>query len=222
MIEELTVGSIMVWLVYLSGLSEADFEEMYQLCGVERREKIDRIKPEVKRKQSICAGYLVYLLRQRFAVPEEPFLSDGGKPVFPGNSGICFNISHSGSYVVLAFGDRELGVDVECVGQANLKVAKRFFTGREYDHLMELGEAEQRDAFYRIWTGKEAVVKAAGCGLSLSPRSFSVLKDRVELSGNVYELGRQRIETGEEVLWISVAQLMEGKLELLEESDQNS
>lgn len=209
-VKEFGIGSITLWLVCLTELSESDFGEMYRLCGSERREKIDRIKPETKKKQSVCAGYLVYLLRRRFAISREPVSLDGGKPVFPGGEGVCFNISHSGSFVVLAFGERELGVDIECVKRANLKVAERFFTGREYACLMECEEAERADVFCRIWTGKEAVGKAVGCGLSLTPGSFSVLEDRVELSGGTYELHRQRVEAGGEILWICTAQLADG------------
>ncbi len=209
-VEEYTIENMTLWLICLKGLSEGVIDEMYRLCGSERRKKADRIRQGEKRRQSICAGYLVYLLKQRFAVAEEPVLSEEGKPVFQGHPEVYFNISHSGDYVVLAFGSRELGVDIERVRRAGLKTARRFFTGEEYEYLLETREEERDDAFFRIWTGKEAVVKAAGCGLSVSPERFCVLGEEVELEGKRYELRRRRFVMGEQTVWICAAQLMEG------------
>lgn len=205
-IRESSLRDITLWLLKLKEIPEADFIRMYACCSKERQQAADRIKSELKRKQSLGAGYLLFYLRKRFSIEEEPIVLSGGKPVFPENSGVHFNISHSGGYVVLAFGKAPLGVDIECVKRADLKVAKRFFAKEEYDCLAEMPETERGDIFYKIWTGKEAVVKASGAGLSVPLDSFSVMGEIVECRGEKYELCRQRIAETGQILWISAAQ----------------
>lgn len=205
-IRESSLGDITLWLLSLGEIPEADFIRMYACCSKDRQQAADRIKSDLKRKQSVGAGYLLFYLKKRFSIEEEPIVLSGGKPVFPGDSGVHFNISHSGGYVVLAFGKAPLGVDIECVKRADLKVAKRFFAKEEYECLAETQETEQGDVFYKIWTGKEAVVKASGAGLSVPLDSFSVVGEIVECWGEKYELRRLRIAENGQILWISAAQ----------------
>ncbi|MEY8524252.1 4'-phosphopantetheinyl transferase superfamily protein [Lachnospiraceae bacterium 38-10] len=207
-VKEIIWADIVIWLLFLEEIPDEDFAKMYAHCSGERRKKIERIKPGLKKRQSIGAGYLLYLLRKKYSIETEPIILSGGKPVFSDNESVQFSISHCGEAVVLAFGKRPLGVDTEYVRQANLKLAERFFAREEYQSLLLLEDEEQADAFYRIWTGKEAVVKAAGCGLSTPLNVFSVLGETVEMSGNKYELHRQKFILGENSLWISAAQLV--------------
>lgn len=206
-IKEYIIENITVWLLFPGEISETEFAKMYGLCSRERREKVDRIKPDIKKRESVGAGYLLTLLKERFSIEEEPVILAGGKPVFAGNTSLQFSISHSRGTVMLAFGKRPLGADIEYVKKTNIKVAKRFFTEEEYDWIAGKKGEEQNDVFCRIWTGKEAVVKAAGGGLSLPLDEFSVLEKNVELFGKRYELHQRKLETEGQSLWISVAQL---------------
>lgn len=92
---------------------------------------------------------------------------------------LTFNLSHSGDLVVCALGRHcELGVDVEYVAPRDrlLALARRFFSTDERAALGGLSGAEQRTAFYDIWTDREAYFKALGCGLAgfSDPESSSV------------------------------------------------
>ena len=51
---------------------------------------------------------------------------------------------------------------------------KRFFTQDEQQTLFPLPEDQQRDAFFQLWTRKEAYMKVLGTGLSLAPTEFSL------------------------------------------------
>lgn len=207
-VKEYRFGTATVFLIFMQRLSESDVGEMYELCDRERREKVDKITSVTKRKQSICAGFLFYLFQKRLHITETPVILSGGKPVFVKNRDIHFNISHSGDYVAFAFGDSPLGVDIECVKRTDLKVAKRFFTEEEYTYLAGRKEVERADLFCQMWTGKEAVVKASGEGLSVPLDSFSVLGETVECRGIRYGLSQQKIEEHGQALWISVAQVV--------------
>ncbi|MGA9130662.1 MAG: 4'-phosphopantetheinyl transferase superfamily protein, partial [Candidatus Sulfotelmatobacter sp.] len=93
------------------------------------------------------------------------------------DSGLTFNVSHSGAIALYAFTRRrEIGVDVE---QARRdfdveRIARRFFSPREQRRLADFSAEERVDAFFRCWTRKEAYIKATGKGLSLPLTQFDV------------------------------------------------
>lgn len=86
---------------------------------------------------------------------------------------LYFNISHSGEWVVCAFSDCEIGIDIEKIDTYSPKIAKRFFSHNEYNTFLEKSGRERDRCFFDIWTLKESYVKALGKGLSVPFRSFS-------------------------------------------------
>ncbi len=96
-----------------------------------------------------------------------------GKPTVKGLRPGCpleFNVSHSGDLVLMGFClGRQIGVDIEeILPLADMDdLARRFFTGAESAWLGSLVGNEKDIAFYKIWTCKEAYLKASGEGLLL-------------------------------------------------------
>jgi 4'-phosphopantetheinyl transferase len=88
-----------------------------------------------------------------------------------------FNVSHSGAFALIgiAYG-RAIGVDIEIIRDTidELQLARAFFCEAEYRFLASLKGAVQLRSFYRIWTCKEAVLKAFGAGIAERLRDFSV------------------------------------------------
>ncbi|MBI2737469.1 MAG: 4'-phosphopantetheinyl transferase superfamily protein [Rhodospirillales bacterium] len=100
-----------------------------------------------------------------------------GKPRLKGGWPGDFNLSHSGGRAVLAVSDEaEVGIDLERVRPIeHLDLGKRYFHPNEVAAIAAPRDLEeQRRAFFLIWTLKEAVVKAIGCGLSIPLESFEV------------------------------------------------
>jgi 4'-phosphopantetheinyl transferase len=90
-----------------------------------------------------------------------------GKPVVvPPLSAPGFNLSHSGDLLAIAVAGAEVGVDVERLRpMAHLdEVARHVFHPRELRWLARQPQA--LPAFFRLWTLKEALLKAAGTGFS--------------------------------------------------------
>ena len=90
----------------------------------------------------------------------------------------AFNVSHSGEHGLIAFGDdgARLGVDVEVRRARDTlhPVSESVFGNRERDALDGLSGWDWYVLFFRLWTVKEALIKALGTGFSLNPRGFEV------------------------------------------------
>jgi len=80
-----------------------------------------------------------------------------------------FNVSHSGELILVAVAhDLEVGIDVEQIRPcADYEcIAGSFFTQPECETLRNLEEPQKLPAFFRLWTCKEACLKATGEGIS--------------------------------------------------------
>lgn len=92
-----------------------------------------------------------------------------GKPCLACGS-LYFNISHTGDFLLIAVADfPDIGVDIETVKpRGSLDgLARRCFSDCEFDRWQRLPEEQQLQTFYRLWTKKEAFVKAVGRGIAL-------------------------------------------------------
>ena len=128
-------------------------------------EKYHRFKVEQEARQELVTGYL---LRKYLGVCEDgqlrvnekkkPYLSKG-KPFF--------NISHSENYVVLAIADCEVGVDIEKIRPFHEATARRVFSEEQLLQLQQMEETGRDEAFSKMWTGCEAVLKLYGVGFSI-------------------------------------------------------
>ena len=101
-----------------------------------------------------------------------------GKPEVAG-APLRFNISHSGALAVVALAHAEVGVDVELPRRRRSDdIARRFYAPGEIERLFaERDDARRADAFFRVWTCKEAFLKVTGEGLSRSTRSYEIALD---------------------------------------------
>jgi 4'-phosphopantetheinyl transferase len=103
-----------------------------------------------------------------------------GKPelVLPaGDPALHFNLSDTEGLGLLAVScEGPLGVDVERhrEDRSLLDVAERFFSPAELCALRAVDAEGRLQAFHRIWTRKEAFLKALGLGLARELDSFDV------------------------------------------------
>ena len=92
-----------------------------------------------------------------------------GKPIVA--EGVHFNVSHSGDLILVALSaHRAIGVDVERRREVERvdAMTKRWLDDAErgdLDRLIAAG-ASRSDAFLRVWSLKEARLKALGVGIS--------------------------------------------------------
>lgn len=86
-----------------------------------------------------------------------------------------FNASHSEDLAVLAVtASTPIGVDIECrARKLSVNAAHLALSAAEGEDIESLSDDERRNVILKIWTRKEAALKALGLGLSIAPNSFT-------------------------------------------------
>lgn len=113
-----------------------------------------------------------------------------GKPALRDVPNFHFNIAHAGEWVVGAFANAPVGIDVECVAPVEDDLTIAVMSAAELNHYLSLPESDQTDHFYRLWTLKESFVKATGQGLSVDPTTLTIKPDAQCQLGCWQENGR--------------------------------
>ena len=98
--------------------------------------------------------------------------NESGKPFLPGGS--YFSISHCRSGIAVATDDQPIGIDIETIRHADADLIARTMNAEEQSRIRS-----DRD-FTRLWTQKEAVVKAQGVGIVSFEQLQSVLPANTE------------------------------------------
>ena len=160
---------IRIRCVDVSSADNALYERLYEACSAERKKRADRYLRREDKLRCVVADALL-----RAALGGEDLRTgkdNGGKPFVQGREGFHYNLSHSGRYVVIAWGDVPVGVDVQehTAALDRKAVAEQSFAPDEQAYA---GESIER--FFIVWTGKESYLKYTGEGLRRDMRSFSI------------------------------------------------
>lgn len=98
-------------------------------------------------------------------------INEYGKPFLPGYPKIHFNVSHCEGWVVCAFSEGKIGVDVERIQNFPGAMVKKILTKQERQILSryEKNAEDYQRTFYRFWTLKESYLKWKGEGFHMDP-----------------------------------------------------
>lgn len=156
-----------VWLLRLGSPPR----QAWLALGDEERRRAGRLRG-VRRERYVSAQFqLRQVLSQYLGATAQSLRfvrAPRGKPALAQPWGdLRFNLSHSNDRALVAVASgREVGVDLElCRGIDAVGLARRFFSAPEAAALADLSEAERQARFFRLWTAKEALGKAAGMGI---------------------------------------------------------
>lgn len=147
--------------------------------------QIQKLKFDYLRNRAVITKGLLRLLIGRYLNlnPGELVFSynEFGKPfISDDNDGIQFNISHSDDMAVFAFTrSAEIGVDIEKVKVIDdmAGVMDLCFTEYEKNWFKTINDDSRVETFYKIWTIKEAFIKAIGRGFSFEPVDIELTKE---------------------------------------------
>lgn len=178
----LPAGHIHVWRAIVD-LPIARLQVYKETLSSDEQERAQRFKGSQHRRRFTAArGILRHILARYLRTsPRDIQFKSGpfGKPFLQDPTGqpLHFNVSHSRQLALYAISrDLEVGIDLEedrdSLDYAG--VAERICGPEEFTVFQNLPEAEQRVAFFRCWTRKEAFVKALGKGFSFPLQNVTV------------------------------------------------
>lgn len=102
---------------------------------------------------------------------------------------IFFNVSHSQHIFCLGLAPRPIGVDVELIRPVQHvdQLASRFFSLEDKKFLEPLGTKYKSLEFLKLWTRKEALLKAVGIGI-FGGLNLDVSQDTVQYANGQWVL----------------------------------
>lgn len=174
----MAAGEVHVWRKSLQCCDEC----LWARLNDDEVERAKRFRFDRDRDRFVTARATLRLLLGRYldTEPREVAFRYGskGKPELADTlSSVRFNLAHSHEVALYAFAlGMDIGVDIERV-RARIteeRIPERFFARRETNALRSLPVADQREAFFRCWTRKEAFLKANGEGLAFGLNQFAV------------------------------------------------
>lgn len=159
------------------------YEDVYFnfLSDKEKKEANEITRPTIK-EAFIRNKYLMRIVLSKYIKkrPEEivVFRNKYGKPFI--NSDISFNVSHSKNAFVIALQRQAaLGIDIEyiCPKAEEAGMLSQIATDAEQKTYTAFTLDTRSRFFHRLWSRKEACIKAVGKGFSMDPKLISVWPD---------------------------------------------
>lgn len=133
---------------------------------------------QVKLRRQAIHQYRNQLLEQAFNLPidaESIVRTEQGKPILKDHPKYQFNHSHSQSHYALATSQqlKDLGVDIEDINRKVRfeELARHAFHPEEFSMWQSL--EEDPIYWFKVWTTKEAILKASGLGIRMNLKDLN-------------------------------------------------
>ena len=159
--------------------------EMLLPLPVNMQSKILAYKGWQDRQSRILGKWLLLRLIAHFKLDlslADIKYTEFNKPYF---TGFNFSTAHSGEMVICAGGiNGDFGIDIEKIQPIVLEDYQEQLTKSEWAFVQNA--TESLDAFYQIWTKKEALLKAIGRGVDIDLYTLDVYEDSIAYDGKSY------------------------------------
>lgn len=169
-------GQVQLWWASLD-LNNSEIDRFRGMLTREELGRADRFRVAAAARRFVGARAALRMIlgRATGAKPSDVGFHFGehGKPRLA-DGRLFFNASDSGDYVVIALTTAEVGVDIELTRVVRRRdgLARRVCTDRELEMISQIPERERDALLLRLWTCKEAALKAIGIGLSGGARNI--------------------------------------------------
>lgn len=179
------MDSVALWYVGTE-LSEDRLAACESVLSEEERLRANSFHFEKDRRQYVVArGSLRHLLGALLGIEAggiEFAYGRFGKPLLKleerGGEAFHFNLAHSGTHILIGVSPNlEIGVDLEALSPGEVRMAplvRNICTPSEAAWVEGLGVLEKELALSRLWTAKEAILKAIGSGFQIPPDQVEI------------------------------------------------
>jgi 4'-phosphopantetheinyl transferase len=174
--QPLTDSDIHIWCASLN-ISHEELSHHVSLLSLDEKARAERFYFEKDRDHFIVGRGLLRTIISYYLKVEPAqiifFYEEYGKPALKSelrDKTFEFNLSHSKGLALYIFSwNRKVGIDVEYIhSMPDMDdFAERFFSPRESAFINSLSGQQKEIAFFKLWTCKEAFLKANGNGLTV-------------------------------------------------------
>lgn len=187
-------SSLRIWRLRLTELGDDPGAVLRPLTVQSEHRRAERYRFDADRHRHLAGRALVRaVLAHRYdCSPQSISITEGrhGKPRLKSTQAneppLMFNIAHAEDVVVAAFSrTHPVGIDVESQDrEADMEgLIQRVFTEPERQRWWALPPARRSEFFFRVWTCKEAFLKATGHGLQRAPHTVECTFDAGTVTG---------------------------------------
>ncbi len=161
-----------VWRIDLEAMPALDSLDLSPLDRAERSRLQAFLQPAPARRFALCRLALRHLLGGVVDIALGPH----GKPYCPAPGAPRFNVSHASRLALIAISHAtEVGIDIEPASSFADTGALQARICSPAERQWLAAHPDRADAvFGRLWTRKEALLKALGTGLALAPATLDL------------------------------------------------
>src|SRR5258706_3456595 len=208
--QPLAGSDLHIWCASLN-VSPEDLSHYLSLLSPDEKTRAQRFYFEIDRNHFIVGRGLLRTILGCYLNIEpariEFVYGQYGKPALkPGlhDQVLEFNLSHSKDMALYIFSlNRKIGIDIEYIhSMPNMdKFAEEFFSLGENTFIDSLPENQKLDALFKIWTCKEAFLKANGFGLTVPINQVEISLESeqstrlLSIGGDQEQAARWHLET---------------------------
>ena len=189
-----------LWQVNLE-MPDEQTARLRSLLSIDELQRADAfVRPADRARYTITRGALRTLLGRYGNLPAEKIefsYSPHGKPSCQKLLPVEFNVAHSGELALIAVArEQSVGIDIERIrtGLDLHGIGEQVFTESELIEVAQRAPDKQTEAFFDLWTRKEAWLKCIGEGFLGSPEKIHV--GLPPFPGAVMSAGEERSSTG--------------------------
>ena len=150
---------------HMDQCTETEVQRMLPLVSAQRREQALRYKHVFGQYCCLRSWMMLSELTNGAGMQQAWQYNEHGKPAFPHHLSpvthrpCYFSISHCKEAIAVAVDEQPIGIDIEHIHRLDPELIQRTMNIQEQEQIQDA-----RD-FTRLWTQKEAVVKAQGVGI---------------------------------------------------------
>ena len=167
--------------------TDQEVQRMLPLVSEQRREQALRYKHMFGKYCCLKSWLMLFDFDDMTSYRHDDWLyNEHGKPYL--EDGPYFSISHCKEGIAVAIDDRPIGIDIEGIRNADADLVERVMNEEEKSQITNhQSPIESANAFTRLWTQKEAIVKAQGVGIVSFEQLQHILSNARDLEVSTIE-----------------------------------
>ena len=167
--------------------TDQEVQRMLPLVSEQRREQALRYKHMFGKYCCLKSWLMLFDFDDMTSYRHNDWLyNEHGKPYL--EDGPYFSISHCKEGIAVAIDDQPIGIDIEGIRKADPDLIERVMNEEEKSQITNhQSPIESAYAFTRLWTQKEAIVKAQGVGIVSFEQLQHILSNARDLEVSTIE-----------------------------------